>query len=111
VQQLLIQTGFIPSQPSRDRTVKGRKVRVGDEDYEKLQDANAWAASEIKRRYVGNATFESLPDTMEEGGKKSKEFYVRRIYDEARERGAKILNRSADWRRRVREATRGQAHP
>jgi hypothetical protein len=113
VEKLLVQIGYVPAQPSRERTVKGRKVRVGDEDYEKLQRANEWATKEIQKRYMGNARFDRLPDTMEEGGKQSKEYYIRRVFDGARERTAAILNRSSDWQRRVRESRRayGQTSP
>jgi hypothetical protein len=103
LEEFVAEAGITPTKASRDVTirVKGRsqKVRLSDDEYALISAADQRAA-ESARRLMRNPSFKRLPDTIEEGGSKSKEAEIKRVFDklrsEARARaGRKAMQRLA----------------
>jgi hypothetical protein len=106
LEQGLVDIGYVPSQPSREATIKGRKVRFSDEEYAQLQESYKKAAKYVKEHYLGKGGFERLPDTKAEGGSKSKEYLIARIYDKARDQARERIYASAAFRQRFRDSVK-----
>jgi hypothetical protein len=85
VEKLLVRVGYVPGVPSHDVKYRGMEVRLADDAYELLRQADRDAAEKI-RRMMNQPGFQSLPDTESEGGKRSKEYLIKDAYRDARAR-------------------------
>jgi len=107
LEKTLVRIGFAPSLPSKQGRVplpggKGEKVDWSPEQYRQLVAGNREASDFIRKNYLGKPTFESLADTEDEGGQRSKEYLIRQVYDRFREQRRETLtNEVAKARRRL----------
>jgi hypothetical protein len=102
LEQLLSRIGFVPSLPSKQARVGGESIALKPEQYRRLVTGNREASDFIRQNYLGDPEFQALPDTMDEGGKRSKEHLIRQVYDRFRDRKrSQLTTEIAQARRRL----------
>ena len=99
--ELLVNLEAVPSAPQRDISVKGRKVRLSDEEYKFLQDADQKVTERLRRRTESPA-FKRLPpeDQRRE---------IRTAYDSARGQARRRVLRSPGFVERARKTPKATA--
>jgi hypothetical protein len=108
LEALMAQIGYVPGEPRPYITVQGEQIMLDREDLELLQRADRAAAHEL-RRTMRLPGFDRLPDTVEEGGSRSKEAVIRDAYRRHRDRARQAMFRSLSFRRRARQQLRERA--
>jgi len=101
LEQTLVRLGIVPSEPPRELTIKGRKVRLEDDERQLLAAARQATMRYLRENVVSQAWFERLPDTIEEGGDGSKEAVIRRSLDRFSDRARQMVARMPDVVRRA----------
>lgn len=86
--------GYVPNTPGRTVAYRGKKYELNDEEYGKLRDADLRAA-EMARKVMRSPAYKNLPDTIEEGGQRSKEAILRSYFERARSEMRRRLTPSA----------------
>jgi hypothetical protein len=105
LEKVMNAVGYVPSPPSRTVTIpggRGRKMQLTDDDVATLDEGDQKAA-QILQAYLEGGRFDRLPDTVEEGGKRSKEGVIRQVYEEQRDLARRRLFRDPDFRARMRD--------
>lgn len=103
LERLMVELGdeAVRSPPGRDVTIRGRKVRLAEDEYAFIQDADL-ATTEALRRTIRNPAFSRMDEERQRR-------YIRSQYEKGRDRARdRLLSRPA-FRARVREALRGKA--
>jgi hypothetical protein len=88
----------VPGEQKPYITIQGEQIMLEREDLETLSKADRSAAHEL-RRFMRNPAFNRLPDTIEEGGKNSKEGVIRDTYRRHRDYARQAMLRSRRFRR------------
>jgi hypothetical protein len=110
----LVSIGYVPSQPKREITLPASgntpsvKVRLSDEEYAYLQDAHQKASEYIRKNLLKDPKFKRLPGTLEEGGRRSRESEIRRIYDRFSDNARARLKAIPSFRAKVQKARSGR---
>lgn len=99
---LMAQIGYVPADPKTSMTIKGQQIPLERDQLELVHKADRAAAYEL-RLLVNNPLFGHLPDTIEEGGSRSKEGVIRKIYDKHRDLARQEIMRSWAFQTKARE--------
>lgn len=100
LEKFLVDIDAVPSQPSRDFTIpgsKGKTLRLNDQEYSVLQEANRQASDEIRRRYLSNGTFKRMDPEAQKR-------LIEQVFTRARGVARDRLRARRDFRVRMREA-------
>jgi hypothetical protein len=118
VERLLVEVGYIPSEPSRTlRVGSGASVPLNDEEYNLIAEGRRVASEYIKKNLINNPAFQRLPNTEDEArkGQPSKASILKKIYskysDAARDA---VWRKFPDLRKRGRAAikeAKARQHP
>lgn len=106
VEELMADIGYAPGPPGRRITIKGLKLTLNDAEYQALADSHLMATELVRDRLLNSPSFQGLPDTEVEGGKRSKEYVIRQLYNRIRAEARKELLRESDFSDRITEAIR-----
>jgi hypothetical protein len=89
----MAKVGEVPGEPRPYMTVQGQQVLRNREHMDLLAQADRGAAHEL-RMMIRSPLWEMLPDTIEEGGSKSKEGYIRNTFNRHRDMARNMIFRS-----------------
>jgi hypothetical protein len=104
LEALLADLDYSPGQPALDFTIPGshgKKIRLNDQEYAKLQDANRRAADFIRRNYLSSPSFTRL-DPEDQRSK------IERVYQQARAEARQNLLGMGSFRARMRYGQQNQ---
>jgi hypothetical protein len=105
LEALMADIGYVPGGQKPYITIRGEQILLEEDDLKVLASADRAAAAEL-RRIIRSPMFQRLPDTVEEGGAKSKEGVIRDTYRRHRDRGRQVMLRNSRFRRRAMEQIR-----
>jgi hypothetical protein len=108
VERLLVEVGYIPTEPSRKMRVgAGASVNLTKDEYELLAEGRKAASDYVQKRLLNNREFNALPNTAEEAskGRPSKESVLKSIYSKFSDRAREaVWQKFPDLRKRGRDA-------
>jgi hypothetical protein len=96
VEKLMVDMGYVPSQPSRERKYRGISVRLSDELYSQYQDSMRKAADRVRRKIRSTRLLQLEEDEQRK--------VVKRIYDEEKDRAYGRIKRSIAFLKLYRAA-------
>jgi hypothetical protein len=105
VERLMVDIGYVPSQPGREISIKKVKVRLSDELYTFYQEAMSSAAEKVRKKIKTNASFGRMTDV-------EKEDVIKDIYTNEKRRYRNRILRMPEFlklaRKAYQEAQRGR---
>lgn len=91
--RFLVDIDAVPSAPGRDLALKGKRVRLSEEEYKAIQDADAKVTAELRKR---------LPALKRADPEKARNV-IRSAYDQARSSARKKVLATPEFKRRFSE--------
>jgi hypothetical protein len=102
LEALMAQIGYVPPEPRRFMTIKGHQIVLNQKQLDTVHKADRAAAFDL-RGLVANPMFAALPDTIEEGGERSKEGIIRKVYNKHRDLARQAIMMQPDFISTARE--------
>jgi hypothetical protein len=101
LEALMAEIGYAPSRSRNTMRISGKVISLSREDVDFMARADRSAAFEL-RRIIRSPSFLRLPDSIEEGGPRSKEAIIRNTYQRHRDGARQQLLARSSFRARAR---------